>query len=61
MTLHEQIVEAFETYVNETTVFEEKGTKVAGTRARTALSTLTKLAKERRAEIQEAKNGQEKP
>lgn len=55
-SLHEQIVEAVETYVSESEVFEEKGTKAAGTRARTALSTLTKLAKERRAEIQEKKN-----
>ena len=56
MTLHEQIAEAFETYISESQAFDEKGTKAAGTRARTALSTLTKLAKERRAEIQEQKN-----
>lgn len=58
MTLHEQIAEAFNTYLTEAQTFEEKGTKAAGTRARTALSTLTKLAKERRAEIQEKKNSE---
>lgn len=56
MTLHEQIAEAFNAYLSESQAFEEKGTKAAGTRARTALSTLTKLAKERRAEIQDQKN-----
>lgn len=54
--LHQKILEVVEVYVTESDLFEEKGTKAAGTRARTALSSLTKLAKERRAEIQEKKN-----
>ena len=56
MNLHEQIVEAFNTYVSEAESFEERGVKVAGTRARKALGELTKLAKARRAEIQDKKN-----
>ena len=56
MNLHEQIVEAFNTYVSESENFEDKGVKVAGTRARKALGELTKLAKARRAEIQDKKN-----
>ena len=56
MNLHEQIVEAFNTYVSESENFEDNGVKVAGTRARKALGELTKLPKPRRAEIQEKKN-----
>ena len=56
MNLHEQIVEAFNTYVSESENFEDKGVKVAGTRARKALGELVKLAKARRAEIQDKKN-----
>jgi hypothetical protein len=56
MNLHEQIVESFNTYVSEAESFDEKGVKVAGTRARKALGELTKLAKSRRAEIQDKKN-----
>ena len=56
MNLHEQIVEAFNTYVSESENFEDNGVKVAGTRARKALGELTKLAKSRRAEIQDKKN-----
>ena len=37
-------------------LFDDKGVKVAGTRARKALGELTKLAKARRAEIQDKKN-----
>jgi|TARA_B100001250_G_scaffold205942_1_gene176779 N-glycosylase/DNA lyase len=58
MTQHEQIVEAFETYVAESESFEQKGVKAAATRARKALGELSKLAKSRRAEIQEKKNNQ---
>ena len=54
-TQHEQIVEAFESYVAESENFD-KGVKVAGTRARKALGELGKLAKTRRAEIQDKKN-----
>jgi len=56
MNLHEQIVETFNTYVSESENFEDNGVKVAGTRARKALGELTKLAKSRRAEIQDKKN-----
>jgi len=56
MNLHDQIVESFNTYVSEAESFEERGVKVAGTRARKALGELTKLAKARRAEIQDKKN-----
>ena len=56
MTLHEQILESFNSYILESESFEDKGVKVAGTRARKALGELTKLAKARRAEIQDKKN-----
>ena len=56
MNLHEQIVEAFNTYISESENFEDNGVKVAGTRARKSLGELTKLAKSRRAEIQDKKN-----
>ena len=56
MTLHEQILESFNSYIAESEDFEDKGVKVAGTRARKALGELTKLAKARRAEIQDKKN-----
>lgn len=56
MTLHEQIVSAFEDYLKEAQSFDEKGVKVAATRARKALGELGKLSKTRRAEIQEKKN-----
>ena len=56
MTIHEQIVDAFNTYLSEAKSFEERNVKVAATRARKSLGELGKLAKERRAEIQEKKN-----
>ena len=56
MNLHEQIVESFNSYLAEAESFEDSGVKVAGTRARKALGELSKLAKARRAEIQEKKN-----
>ena len=55
-TQHEQIVEAFESYVAESENFETKGVKASATRARKALGDLGKLAKTRRAEIQDKKN-----
>jgi len=55
MTLHEQIVSAYETYLAENTKFSEKGVKAAAARARKALGDLGKLTKLRRAEIQAAK------
>ena len=59
MTLHEQIVEQFNTYLVEHTKFEDKGVKASAARARKALGELGKLAKARRAEIQEKKNSAE--
>ena len=52
---HDMIVSLFEIYVTENEKFEI-GNKAAGTRARKALSEITKLAKIRRQEIQEVKN-----
>ena len=56
MTLHEEIVQAFNNYLAEAETFDEKGVKAAATRARKALGDLGKLTKERRKEIQEKKN-----
>ena len=56
MTLHEQIVQAFNNYLAEAQTFDEKGVKAAATRARKALGDLGKLTKGRREEIQEKKN-----
>lgn len=53
---HLKIKALFEEYVAENEKFEEKGVKAASSRARKALSEMTKLAKERRAEIQDKKN-----
>ena len=52
---HEQIVAAYETYLSENENFETKNVKAAAARARKALGELGKLAKTRRAEIQEKK------
>ena len=52
---HDMIVSLMETYTAENQKFEG-GNKTAGTRTRKALSELTKLAKTRRAEIQDKKN-----
>jgi hypothetical protein len=53
---HSKIVELVEQYVDENEKFSDKGNKAAGTRARKALMEITKLCKDRRKEIQEAKN-----
>jgi len=53
---HSKIVELVEQYVDENDKFSDKGNKAAGTRARKALMEITKLCKDRRKEIQEAKN-----
>jgi hypothetical protein len=55
MDIHETLISLFNTYQNE----NEKavsGNKSAGTRARKALSEISKLCKERRKEIQNIKN-----
>ncbi len=56
MTVHEQLVQLFGTYVTENQKFTEKGVKVSGSRARKALAEIAKLCKERRKEIQDIKN-----
>ena len=53
---HEQIMTEIQTYSEENQKFTEKGVKASATRARKALGELGKLAKSRRAEIQEKKN-----
>jgi len=59
MTTHEEIVAQYEAYLEENAKFEEKGVKAAATRARKALGEMGKLAKTRRAEIQDKKNSME--
>ena len=54
--IHEQIKAQYEAYLNEAQSFDEKGVKAAAARARKALGEMGKLAKARRAEIQEKKN-----
>lgn len=56
MTIHEQIVAQYEAYIAENEKFRDKGVKASAARARKALQELTKLAKERRKEIQEEKS-----
>ena len=53
---HDEIKQAFESYIAESEAFETKGVKAAAARARKALGDLGKLTKERRKEIQEKKN-----
>ena len=54
--IHEQIKAQYEAYLNETASFDEEGVKAAAARARKALGEMGKLAKARRAEIQDKKN-----
>lgn len=56
MTVHEEIVQAFNSYLKEAETFEDKSVKAAATRARKALGDLGKLTKDRRKEIQDKKN-----
>ena len=51
MTIHEQIVEAFNNYIAENEKFTSKGVKAAAARARKALQEMSKGIKERRKEI----------
>ena len=54
---HLKIKALFEEYVSENEKFKEgQGVKASATRARKALMEMTKLAKVRRGEIQDAKN-----
>ena len=54
--IHEQIKAHYEAYLAEAESFDTKGVKAAAARARKALVEMGKLAKARRAEIQEKKN-----
>tara|TARA_B100000530_G_scaffold277085_1_gene190143 strand:- start:32 stop:208 length:177 start_codon:yes stop_codon:yes gene_type:complete len=56
MAIHDDILEAVETYKSESENFDNKNVKAAAARARKALMEITKLAKARRVEIQERKN-----
>lgn len=58
MSIHDELVTQFETYVAESTRFEQKGIKASAARARKALTEISKLCKERRKEIQELKDSQ---
>ncbi len=55
MTVHEQIMEQYQTYLAENARFCEKGVKASAARARKALAEIAKLCKDRRKEIQEEK------
>ena len=55
-TIHEQIIAEYENYLKESESFDTKNVKAAAARARKALGNRGKLAKSRRAEIQEKKN-----
>lgn len=57
MNNHDSLVSLFEVYQVESEKFES-GNKSAGTRARKALAEISKLCKERRAEIQASKNAE---
>ena len=59
MTNHENLVNLFESYLAENDKFENKQNKSAGTRARKALAEFTKVAKERRKEIQDSKTAEQ--
>lgn len=54
-TAHDALLGHFTEYLEESAKFDEKGNKAAGTRARKALMEITKLCKDRRKEIQDAK------
>ena len=56
MSLHDEIISQFDSYMNEAAKFEEKGVKASAARARKALGELGKLSKARRKEIQEKKS-----
>ena len=53
---HIDILREITTYCDEVEKFEIKGVKASAARARKALGNIGKLAKTRRAEIQETKN-----
>ena len=56
MTLHDEIVQAYNNDLAEAETFESKNVKAAAARARKALGDLGTLTKTRSAEIQDKKN-----
>ncbi len=56
MSHHNDLLEQVQYYINNHNKFAEKGNKAAGTRARKALSEITKLCKIQRKAIQDVKN-----
>ena len=56
MAIHDDILEAVETYKSESDNFDNNNVKASAARARKALMEITKLAKARRVEIQDRKN-----
>ena len=56
MSLDDEIISQFDSYMSESAKFEEKGVKASAARARKALGELGKLSKARRKEIQEKKS-----
>lgn len=50
-TTHDQLQEAFATYLSENEKFTQKGVKAAAARARKALQEIAKAVKVRRAEV----------
>ena len=56
MSHHAELLEKVQEYTDNHEKFVEKGNKAAGTRARKALSEITKLAKGQRKVIQDIKN-----
>ena len=55
-TTSQQLLTLFEDYKDNNDKFSEKGNKAAGTRARKALSEMTKIGKGLRKKIQDIKN-----
>ncbi len=55
MSIHDELVSQFDTYLAENARFEQKGVKVSAARARKALAEIAKLCRERRKEIQDQK------
>lgn len=56
MNTHDQMIEQWNTYLEENAKFTDKGIKASAGRARKALNEMRKLAATRRKEITEAKN-----
>ena len=55
MSVNDELVSAFKTYIEENEKFSTKGVKAAAPRARKALRDIISLAQKRRMEIREEK------